>query len=140
MSVPIYTVNWPELELDNALSLLAGATESPTNKQITWQRQSHKTQLVPWDRSKKFAEFTAVSPTLIQSFEYTTDGYKDEDYFIIMRNSNLIQASNYIKEAAELYVFNRSWVLNPNDTLSFYYINNSHTSRTVSFSLVYGVI
>ena len=140
MSVVNYVINWSEVDLTEALSLINGARVKLTKDKIEWLRTESILHAPPLKRDFRIIEFFFDKVSIIKSVQLNAFGWKDEDQFSIYINGTEFLSNIYIKESAEKYIYNRSFIVPQNSELIVLFHNHSGNSNQISFSIEYGQI
>lgn len=140
MSVVNYVINWSEVDLIEALSLINGARVKFTKDKIEWLRTESTLHVPPLKRDFRIVESYFDKASIIKSVQFSAFGWKDEDQFSVYINGMEFLSNIYIKECAEKYIYNRSFIVPQNSELIVLFHNRSGNSNQVSFSIEYGQI
>ena len=140
MSVVNYVINWSEVGLTEALSLMNGARVKFTKDKIEWLRTEYELFVPPINRHFRIVQHQFINPTIIKNIQFSAFGWKDEDQFSIYINGTEFLSNIYIKENAEKYIYNRSFIVPQNSELIVLFYNHSGNSNQISFSIEYGQI
>ena len=140
MSVVNYVINWSEVDLTEALSLMNGARVKLTKDKIEWLRTEYELFIPPINRHFRIIQHQFINPTIIKNIQFSAYGWKDEDQFSVYINGEEVLSNIYIKELAEKYIYNRSFIVQENSELTVLFHNNSGNSNQVVFSIEYGEI
>ena len=140
MSVVNYVINWSEVGLTEALSLMNGARVKFTKDKIEWLRTEYELFVPPINRHFRIVQHQFINPTIIKNIQFSAFGWKDEDQFSIYINGTEFLSNIYIKENAEKYIYNRSFIVPQNSELIVLFHNHSGNSNQISFSIEYGQI
>jgi hypothetical protein len=140
LSVVNYVINWSEVDLAEALSLMNGARVKLTKDKIEWRRNEYELFVPPIKNTFRLVNHHFLEPVIIKNIQFSAYGWKDEDQFSVYVNGQELLANIYVKESAEKHIYNRSFAIQPNSELTVLFHNHSAHSNQIRFAVEYGKI
>ena len=129
------------MAVNYATKYSSNVDEKFTKESIDWQLNTFKKQIPPLKNNNfklglKYFEQT----TVLKSIQFGSFGWKDEDQVSVWLDNKQILANIYVKENSEKYIYNRSFIIQPNSEMYFVFHNNSGNTNQVWINVEYGLI
>lgn len=137
MSTVIHTVNFPELEMSSALSLLDNVPFVLPEPDAPIKMAIVNHFVVPAMDIVTLGNVLFYRSGLIRQIIFSSTGWQPGDYFILYKNKKEIVKTGYVKEFTEVYLFNREYLVRPDDVFTAVFVNTSQTSKEVNMFIQY---